>query len=230
MTQGRTQRLDWRKVGFATAATGLNLGVVTLLSIATLGEGRSRFERRPPLLFLEIEPRPTLRNERSRRPSPASSPASPKTSRRFTQEAQPPPSAPPTIAAPAPVGSPEGAAGLSTAQRAAIARSLRQGVSGCTTLPSLAPDERQACLERRMRLAQDAAAITGSGDAARDAAFARQGARRLAAWEAQRARPLSGDPPCETPHPRAGCEGVNIQIDLFSSRDGLLPNLRKRRE
>lgn len=53
---------------------------------------------------------------------------------------------------------------------------------------------------------------------------------RLAAWEAQRAEPPRGDPPCETPHPMARCQGVNIQIDLFSSRDGFMPNLRKRRE
>lgn len=42
--------------------------------------------------------------------------------------------------------------------------------------------------------------------------------------------PARGDPPCERPNPVAGCEGVNVQVELFSSRDGFLPNLRKRRE
>jgi hypothetical protein len=235
MTAGRTQGLDWRKVGFATAAAGLNLGAVALLSLAALGDGRSRFERQPPLLYLDIKPRPMLRDERPRRPPSVSSPASPSpstapTSSRFVEEPPPTSTPTPTAVAPKPTEPPERTAGLSAAQRAAIARSLRQGVAGCTTLPDLSPDERHACLQRRTRLAQGAAAITGSGDAERDAVFARQGARRLAAWEAQRASPSQGDPPCETPHPMAGCEGVNIQIDLFSSRDGFLPNLRKRRK
>lgn len=81
-----------------------------------------------------------------------------------------------------------------------------------------------------MRLGQEVRSIAGSGDAERDAVFARQGARRLAAWEAKRAEPSRGDPPCESPNPVAGCEGVNISVELFSTRDGVLPNLRKRRQ
>ena len=115
-------------------------------------------------------------------------------------------------------------------RRQAMARALRGGVLGCALGGELDPEERRACQERRAALARDATPINGSGDAARDAVFARQGARRLDAWERRRAQPSPGDPPCETPHPVAGCEGVNIQVDLFSTRDGFLPNLRKRRE
>ena len=99
----------------------------------------------------------------------------------------------------------------------------------CNAPHRLAPDDRRRCEERWSGHAA-VRPIRGTGDPERDASFARQGARRLAAWEAQRAAPPRGDPPCVTPHPMAGCDGVNIEVELFSSQDGFLPNLRKRRE
>lgn len=109
-------------------------------------------------------------------------------------------------------------------------------------MPSHRPDANKSnqrlnpatlAVERRIERSGDGMATTGrigSGDTERDAVFARQGARRLAAWEAQRAEPPRGDPPCENPNPVSGCEGVNVSVEPFSWRDGILPNLRKRRE
>ncbi|WEK38976.1 MAG: hypothetical protein P0Y50_10500 [Candidatus Brevundimonas colombiensis] len=99
----------------------------------------------------------------------------------------------------------------------------------CDAPHRLSPDARRRC-EDRWAGAEAVPVIRGTGDAGRDAAFARQGARRLAAWEAQRADPPRVDRSCENPNPVAGCADVDIRIDLFSSRDGFLPNLRKRRE
>lgn len=99
----------------------------------------------------------------------------------------------------------------------------------CDLPHRLSRDARRRCEERWIG-AEAVPAIPGTGDAERDAAFARQGARRLAAWEAQRAEPSRVNRSCENPNPVAGCADVDIRIDLFSSRDGFLPNLRKRRE
>nr|WP_314120659.1 hypothetical protein [uncultured Brevundimonas sp.] len=182
-------------------------------------------------LYLDIEPQPRVAAVPTR---DAISPAAPRIKApvhapRLDMDEEPAPVTPavltivqPQAAPPTPVVQPP-----SLTQRDAIARTMRQGLSDCTALIA---DERQACLDRRTRWARNASPISGTGSPERDAALARQGARRLATWEAQRAEPPRGDPPCETPHPMAGCEGVNIQVDLFSSRDGFLPNLRKRRE
>lgn len=238
MASERVRRLDWRTAGFAAAATGLNVGVIALLSLAALGVNRPGTGRAAPTVYLDIEPRPTLRDERPRKSvageaMPARANTTPSTRRRFENDDQDATPTPAVIMAPSgaiPAEPDAVAPGLSPAQRAAIARSLRQGAAGCGALPGLTAEERRACQDRRARLAEGAAPIAGSGDAGRDAAFARQGARRLQAWETQRAEPPRGDPPCESPHPVAGCEGVNVQVEIFSSRDGLLPNLRKRRE
>lgn len=100
----------------------------------------------------------------------------------------------------------------------------------CAQLIRDRPAPPPECLEELARQGDNAQRLTGSGDGARDAVFERHGRRRLAAYEARRASPASGDPPCETPHPMAGCQGVNISVELFSSRDGLLPNQRARRQ
>ncbi|WP_409020420.1 hypothetical protein [Brevundimonas vesicularis] len=112
----------------------------------------------------------------------------------------------PRLASPAPgvMAPPAGASspvpGVSEAWRVAPssqagrnARALRTSPLGCRSRERLTPSEQALCDER---FNADAAAgaqtrITGSGNAARDARFAREGAREMYNYEARR-RPLSG--------------------------------------
>lgn len=226
----RRQTVDWRKIGLVVVSAAINMALIAFLSFTKpAGRPGKPFATTP--LYLDIEPRPRLAAVPTR---DAISSAAPRAMARIPSTRQdlndePAPIAPAVSAIAQPLAAPSTPVvqPSSPVQRDAIARTMRQGLFECTALPA---DERQACLDRRNRWARNASPISGTGSPERDAMLARQGARRLAAWEAQRAEPPRGDPPCETPHPMAGCQGVNIQIDLFSSRDGFLPNLRKRRE
>lgn len=114
------------------------------------------------------------------------------------------PAAPaPRLAAPAP-GAPSaaasGVAGVSDAWRVAPegqagrnARALRTSPAGCPSAAILTRGEQAVCDERFNARAAEGATrpITGSGNAQRDARFAREGAREMQRYEQQR-RPLSG--------------------------------------
>lgn len=218
---------DWRKAGMAAAAVGLNAGLIALLSLDSIAVAPLPRSATRPMIYLDIEPRPRIQGERARRAAPVlrdTTPVRPDTPRLRAPSSPLDVSTPPNAPAPT-VPDAWRMQPVDPADRPAL-----PGLAGCGAPDRLSQDARDLCHGRRMRLAERAGQVVGTGDADRDAAFARQGARRLAAWEAQRARPAPGDPPCETPHPVAGCEGVNVQVELFSSRDGLLPNLRKRRE
>ncbi|MET3836250.1 hypothetical protein ABIB58_001592 [Brevundimonas sp. UYEF29] len=229
------RRPDWRKAGFAAAAVGLNAGAVMLLSMTDPGLRARSLRPAPMIVYLE-EAWPSLVRAR-RAPSVTSSDSAVAATRRAqaSQGDAPNKGDPPMSATPPPPSSSSMSQvnaddGIDARWRVggALAEPSLSSLS-CNAPHRLAPDDRRRC-EERWNGGEAAPVIRGTGNAERDAAFARQGARRLAAWEAQRADPPRGDPQCVTPHPMAGCEGVNIQVDLFSSRDGFLPNLRKRRE
>ena len=226
---GRAQ-LDWRKAGLAATAVGLNAGAIALLSLTDLGP-RNRQPRskpmivyldeawprlaRPPQALVDAERGPPAFVDRETTPSAPNDSLSPHIP--ATTLLSPSPSDPQDDAI-----DPRWRVGR-------VAPASGGPVLSCDAPHLLSPDARRRC-EERWAGRENARAIVGTGNAERDATFARHGARRLAAWEAQRAMPARGDPPCERPNPVAGCEGVNVQVELFSSRDGLLPNLRKRRE
>ena len=232
-----------RKAALALASVGVNAGLILALSLNAIGQ-RPVERSDLPLILVEIEPRPLLRDERPRPPPTAPQPDVAIRSR-TREDIAPAPrrrdpafegrSTPvqPRLAVQTLAGAPAPEAAWrvdSTDRRGAMSRSLRLGATGCASPELLNEAERRHCRDRSGERTAAAPQITGSGDAERDAVLARQGARRLGAWEAQRMSPARGDPPCETPHLMAGCEGVNIQVDLFSSRDGFLPNQRKGRE
>ena len=222
-------RLAWRKAGFAAASVGLNAGAVALLCMTDVKLGV-----RPPsagsiIVYLD-DAWPTL----ARAPKSASAPPLEETLAATRR-----PQASPTDA------SDSGGTAMSPRQ-ALTEAATHDGFDGrwrvdaavpgqrvpllsCDAPHRLSLDARRVC-EDRWADAEAVPVIRGTGDAERDAAFARQGARRLAEWEAQRADPSRVKGSCEDPNPVAGCPDVNIRIDLFSSRDGFLPNLRKRRE
>lgn len=216
------RRLAWRKAGLATASVAINTALIAFLSFMALGiEGDVVAPEQPPI-YVDITPRPLLRDERPR--TPVQAPAVDDTAR-SAQNARPTVQTPsprqatpsdsrpapirPRIAAPTPQGAPapQDAWTVNPNDRAgAMSRVLRQGLIGCTTPQQLNAAERANCLQDAERRGRNAAPITGTGNPERDAAFAREGARRLAEWEA-RHRPLSGGVGVVGP---ADCVGSNF--------------------
>ncbi|WP_312686746.1 hypothetical protein [Brevundimonas nasdae] len=218
--------LNWRTTAIIVLSAGFNGVLIAALSFTDAARPPQKGGP-TPTIFVEIEPRPLLAYERTptlerataiapARNGPADAPSPPATTSATASAPSPPAPDPSDIED-----------RWRVAPRADTP-SLR--ILSCDAPQHLSPEFRRQCDDRRLRLASDARSITGTGDADRDAAFARQGARRLAAWEAQRADPSRVAATCESPSPVAGCADVNIQVELFSSRDGFLPNLRKRRE
>lgn len=216
------RHLDWRKAGLATASVAINTALIAFLSITALGiEGEVVAPEQPPI-YVDITPRPLLPDERPRTPvqAPAvddmaasAQDARPMVHTPSPRQATPPDSRPapirPRIAAPTPQGAlaPPDAWTVNPNDRAgAMSRVLRQGLIGCTTPQQLSAAERANCLQDAGRRGRNAAPITGTGNPERDAAFAREGARRLAEWEARR-RPLSGGVGVVGP---ADCVGSNF--------------------
>lgn len=215
------RRLDWRKAGLATTSVAINTALIAFLSLTALGiEGDVVAPEQPPI-YVDITPRPLLPDERARTPVQAptvddmmgsAQDARPTVQTPSPRQATPPDSpAPirPRIAAPAPQGAPapQDAWTVNPNDRAGtMSRVLRQGLIGCTTPQQLNAAERAHCREDAMRRGMNAAPITGTGNPERDAAFAREGARRLAEWEAGR-RPLSGGVGVVGP---ADCVGSNF--------------------
>jgi len=221
MPRPNRRRPDWRKAGLATAAVAINTALIAALSFTALGIEGGDIVAAPPPIYLDIEPRPLLPDERPRVPTvtrpevapvaASASNASPAPSVRTPETEAAPRPAPlrPRLAAPAPPGAPPPADvwRVDPANRSgAMARSLRQGLPGCASPDLLNDAERRHCRDAFARRGENAAPITGSGNPQRDAAFAREGARRLAEWEAKR-RPLSGGVGVVGP---ADCPGSNF--------------------
>lgn len=200
----------------------------------------------PPVILIEIEPRPLIPDETPRPrpapPQPSTTPrpavaglASPIAPPRPRDEDEDRPSAPsPRQAAPAPAGAPASPAvddpwrlrPETTGQ--AVARSLRTSPIGCANARRLTAVEQAVCAERLGVAAARAGPITGSGNAARDARFAREGAEALAAYESRR-RPASGgvgvsgiSPDCPGGNLRGTCAGAHLpghyQLDESNPR------------
>lgn len=204
----------------------------------------------PAPIYLEIEPRPLLPEERPRQPTLAARSAAPaRTTGQSTPSAAPasvqtlptPPS--PRIARPAPDDAPAAAAAHTIdpwrvtpeSQGAATARVLRSSPAGCRSYDSLSRAEQALCDEQfneRAAAAAERRPITGTGNAERDARFAREGARELQRYESQR-RPLSGGvgvlapQDCPGSNFGAGCAGAHLDssMQMDSNR-----NVQTRRE
>lgn len=229
MTQRGADGLDWRKAGFAATPVGLNAGAVALLSMTDVSVRVRPPPIEPMIVYLD-DAWPTL----SRAPKSPSDPpleetlAAPRRTQAFQADAS---DSNGTATSPrSPLTEATTDDGIDARWRVdGAVPGPRPPLLSCDAPHRLSPDARRRC-EDRWAGAEAVAVMRDRGDAERDAAFARQGARRLAAWEAQRAEPSRVNRSCEDPNPVAGCADVNIRIELFSSRDGFLPNLRKRRE
>ncbi len=198
----------------------------------------------PPIILIEIEPRPLLSGERARMP-PSAGPAVQErvaASGAYAAARAPVGSTTPTpeqaaplpeIASPSPSRTidplwqvrPETDAGR-------IARSMRAAGVGCHP-PSrqLTPAEQADCDRRLAEAARSAPTARGSGDRERDARFAAQGARELAQYEARRA-PLSGGTgvlglaDCPGGNLGLGCPGAHLPdvpgVDMRQGGENLI--------
>lgn len=246
----RSHRPDWRKAGLAAASVAINTALIAALAYTTLGIRARDLRIEPPPIYLDIEPRPLLPDERPRPPVVSPPEAQPNVARSAssapssarTIQAQVPAQVPdrpsplrPRLAAPAPEDAPPppDVWRVDPANReAAMARSLRQGLIGCASPERLSEAERRTCRDDFGRRAAAAPPISGTGNPRRDAEFARQGARRLQQWEAQR-RPLSGGvgvvgpADCIGSNFGTGCAGAHLDPSFApdSSR-----NIRTRRD
>lgn len=141
----------------------------------------------------------------------------------------------------APSASASGVAGVSDAWRVAPegqagrnARALRTSPAGCPSTAILTRGEQVVCDERFNARASEGAArpITGSGNAARDARFAREGAREMQRYEAQR-RPLSGGVgvvgPADCPGSNFGTGCAGAHLDSSTQMDSTR-NVQTRRD
>lgn len=246
----RSHRPDWRKAGLAAASVTINTALIAALAYTTLGIRNRKSSVQPPPIYLDIEPRPLLPDERPRppvvsppvaKPNVARSASSAPSSARAPQAQVPllvqdrPAPLRPRLAVPAPEDAlpPPDIWRVDPANReAAMARSLRQGVIGCASPERLSEVERRNCRDDFSRRAAAAPPIKGTGNRERDTEFARQGARRLQQWEAQR-RPLSGGvgvvgpADCIGSNFGTGCAGAHLDPSFApdSSR-----NIRTRRD
>lgn len=225
-------RLDWRKAGLAATAVGLNAGAIALLSLTDLGTRNTPLRSEPMIVYLDeawtrVARAPLAAADVADRPASAAPPRDMTTT---TRDDSPGSQIVTAALTSAPLTNDDKDDAIDARWRVGpVTPGSNNTILSCDAPQRLSPDARRRC-DERWAGRENVRTIAGTGNAERDATFARHGARRLAAWEAQRAMPARGDPPCERPNPVAGCEGVNVQVELFSSRDGFLPNLRKRRE
>lgn len=231
------KRFDWtwpekaerlRRPALVAASLALHVAVLGYMALRNFDApalpGLTAPERIVPL---DLTPRPLLENERPREPAPArsaealppaaavaASPLALPRGREKEEEDQP---AAPTgrVAAPAPSDAPPPPADAWQVQpetlRAAIARSLRQGIPGCRNMrDQLTAAERALCDGRFNEAAGRAAPLSGTGrrNAERDARFAAEGAREMRRYE-QRRRPLAGGVGVVGP---ADCVGSNLGV------------------
>lgn len=189
----------------------------------------------PPVVLLEIEPRPLLKGETAREPryaAPAEASTATSASRAEPGAvALPRPEdeederAAAEAAAPGrPIPAPSPAEqGIDDAWRVPsgvtgrqLGRSLRGSMIGCDAMQGrLSAGEQAQCDERFAGAAGRAAPIEGSGDARRDARFAAQGRREIEAYEGRR-RPLGGGTgvvplgDCPGSNFGTGCPGAHL--------------------
>lgn len=210
----------WRPAGLTAASLVFHALLLGGLALRVFGPEPARHPLGSTLIHLQIEPRPLLIDEAPRR---ASLSPVPETASHPTDLSAPASPAPPADAVNAPPAvAPQPADDLA----ARIAHGLRTRGPGCMEVALLTQAERQICEERLRQRAEAAAPVHGTGDARRDARFARQGARALAAFEERREVRASERPVCPKAGPVADC-GVEISVDIFSSQDGFFPNQRR---
>lgn len=235
--RGRPER--WRTPALVTGSVVVHAVVLGALGLRSV-EIADASPPQPPLFYLDIEPRPMLKDEAARLRTPRTDDRSEtpfQRDRTLTRtddsSASPAPPAPrlpastPDTPAPAATETDSGWTVRRDASSSPDLRGSRANVIACRSPQFLTPDERIACDDRFGLAAARVAPITGSGDPDSDSRFAREGNERLAAYAARREALTPGRAPCpETRSPIGDC-GVEIKVDIWSSRGGFLPRQRR---
>jgi len=244
----------WRKPALVAASVGFHVLVLAGLGFKTM-DPMPQAEPAPPVVYLELEPRPMLDGEVARVRTPPRTEATPERVRlpgsvtadrslplrdpREEDDSDAPPAPPsPRIGAPAP-GSPAAPAAPGGGwtvrpenQGDRVARGLRSSTVGCRARDLLTETERVICDDRFGEAAARAAPLAGSGDPDTDARFAREGRQRLAEYEARR-RPLSGGigivGPQDGPGSNFGMGVAGSHLDPSMQPDST-QNIRTRRD
>lgn len=250
-------RERWRKPALIGASVVAHAVVLGVLGLRAIEMDRFPIPEPESVVYVQIEPRPLLPDERPRpRPSPVQAASEPSPAaaaparsvlgfrlpfqRTPSQDDRPSPPAP-RLAAPAPsavpgASAPPGAEGGWTVRPETmgdrVGRGLRTRGPGCASPQLLTEAERAICEDRFGERAETAAPIEGTGNPERDARFAREGARALAEYEARR-RPLSGGVgvvgPQDGPGSNFGMGVAGAHLDP-SLRPDSTSNIRTRRD
>jgi len=236
-----TRAEHWRKLAIVAASLLLHAAVLGYLGLRTMGLD-TPFTDQGPTIYVQLEPRPLLADETPRQPVAAREVEAPPLARAMTtpalrdedDETPAPPS--PRLAAPAPDAPPAPADGPWAVRPRTmgdrVAPGLRTSPLGCAAGSVLTDAERAICDDRFGRRAAAARPIEGTGNPERDARFAREGARRLAEYEARR-RPLAGGSgnvgPQDGPGSNFGMGVAGAHLDP-SLRPDSTTNIRTRRD
>jgi hypothetical protein len=227
----------WRKPAIVAVSVLLHGGVFAFLGLRAIQFDLPPVDDPLPVIYVQIEPRPLLPGEIARvratpetPDSPAPAPPGAPTANRdlpfrdpSEDDDQPAPPSP-RIGAPVPgAPAPPADVGAWTVRPETmgdrVGRGLRGSTVGCASPDLLTRAERAICDDRFGERAAAAAPIEGTGNPGRDARFAREGARRLAEYEARR-RPLSGGAgvigpgDCPGSNFGTGCAGANLAPEL----------------
>lgn len=252
---GRRLPERWHKPALVAGSVAFHALILAVLGLWAVQLDEVRYVPQPPVVFVDITPRPMLRDETARvRPTPsesttdrltlpdqaAASQALPLRDPREEEQAEGLPSSPsPRVGTPAPgVPAPTGSAASGgwtvrpETQGDRIQRGLNNSALACRTPRLLTPAEQARCDERMANAANSTPELRGSGDPETDSRFARQGAARLAEYEARR-RPLSGGTgnvgPQDGPGSNFGMGVAGAHLDP-SLRPDSTANIRTRRD
>ncbi|KQS56056.1 hypothetical protein ASG17_08445 [Brevundimonas sp. Leaf363] len=233
---------DRRKIAWVGASVAGHAVVIAALAWGAV-KPMDLQRQAAPVVYLDIEPRLVRPSDPVRKPTEAArrtearqAAAQAALSAVSVNAPSPLPSPPrPRMAAPAPAAASPPPADPWQVRREdmgdAVARSLRAGIPGCRTPDILSQPEREACDQTFGAAAALAPPITGTGNARRDARFAREGARALAEYEAMR-RPLGsgvgvvGPADCIGSNFGTGCAGAHLGsvpgVDMRQGSDSLV--------
>ena len=235
----------WRNPAIVAASLLFHGFLLGVLGLRATGPGATLISDPPrPTILVQLEPRPLLADETPPRPVTARQAEAPPLARAPTmaiirddedENERPAPPAP-RLAASAPGAPPTQAQGAWSVRPRSLGDRIGQGLRtspvGCTAPDLLSAEERAICDDRFGRRAAAAAPIEGTGNPERDGRFAREGARRLADYEARR-RPLAGGSgnvgPQDGPGSNFGMGVAGAHLDQ-SLRPESTQNVRTRRD
>lgn len=241
----------WRKPALIGASAAAHVVILGGLALRVLSPDQPFQPPAPPVIFVEIEPRPLLAQEQPRpQPAPAAAPTeaapTPAEARptflglqlpdlRQRDEDQPRPEPRQQVPAPGVSAPPATADSWQVRPETMgdrVGRGLRTRGPGCASPQLLSRQEQQICEDRFGERAAAAPPISGTGNPERDARFAREGAAALAQYEARR-RPLAGGTgivgPQDGPGSNFGMGVAGAHLDQSLQPDSTR-NVRTRRD